>query len=191
MHIAEKYTSLARDAMASGDIIMAENYLQHAEHYNRIIMASQVQNGGDALGGFNGNGRFGPQDGYPRDFDQGGDEADGDEFGAPRGYQDQPRLYNQHQQPQPYIAQPQFPNGASANPQPAPQQALNGMSEQPAVQDAGFGEADRAPRRRRRRPIGEGQSQGRSFNGRSSNGNGMGHADLVNQINGFNDDTTE
>jgi hypothetical protein len=40
-HIAEKYMSLARDASASGDSVMAENYLQHAEHYNRIIMAAQ------------------------------------------------------------------------------------------------------------------------------------------------------
>jgi len=44
-HIAEKYTSLARDALASGDIIAAESYFQHAEHYNRIIMAAQSQFG--------------------------------------------------------------------------------------------------------------------------------------------------
>ena len=42
-HIAEKYMSLARDALASGDMIAAESYLQHAEHYNRIIMAAQAQ----------------------------------------------------------------------------------------------------------------------------------------------------
>jgi hypothetical protein len=42
-HIAEKYMSLARDAASSGDQVMAENYLQHAEHYNRIIMAAQAQ----------------------------------------------------------------------------------------------------------------------------------------------------
>jgi len=42
-HIAEKYMSLARDALASGDMITAESYLQHAEHYNRIIMAAQSQ----------------------------------------------------------------------------------------------------------------------------------------------------
>src|SRR5690606_22567216 len=43
-HIAEKYSALARDAQASGDRVMAENYLQHAEHYNRIIMAAMAQN---------------------------------------------------------------------------------------------------------------------------------------------------
>lgn len=40
-HIAEKYMSLARDALSSGDSVGAESYLQHAEHYNRIIMAAQ------------------------------------------------------------------------------------------------------------------------------------------------------
>jgi hypothetical protein len=42
-HIAEKYISLARDAQASGDPVLAENYLQHAEHYSRIIMAYREQ----------------------------------------------------------------------------------------------------------------------------------------------------
>jgi hypothetical protein len=41
--IAEKYSALARDAMSAGDRVMAENYLQHAEHYNRIIAAAQAQ----------------------------------------------------------------------------------------------------------------------------------------------------
>lgn len=45
-HIAEKYVSLARDALSVGDIVQAENYLQHAEHYNRIIMAAQTQYAG-------------------------------------------------------------------------------------------------------------------------------------------------
>jgi len=43
-HIAEKYTQLARDAQSAGDSVMAENYLQHAEHYYRIVMAAQPQN---------------------------------------------------------------------------------------------------------------------------------------------------
>src|ERR1051325_2372753 len=42
-HIAEKYSALARDAQSSGDRVMAENYLQHAEHYNRIIASAQAQ----------------------------------------------------------------------------------------------------------------------------------------------------
>ena len=42
-HIAEKYTQLSRDAASVGDNVMAENYLQHAEHYLRIILAAQAQ----------------------------------------------------------------------------------------------------------------------------------------------------
>lgn len=40
-HVADKYQQLARDAQASGDRVMGENYLQHAEHYLRIIAAAQ------------------------------------------------------------------------------------------------------------------------------------------------------
>ncbi len=43
--VHEKYLALARDAAASGDRIMAENYLQHAEHYFRII---NTDNDGDS-----------------------------------------------------------------------------------------------------------------------------------------------
>ena len=42
-HIAEKYGQLARDAQSSGDRVAAENYFQHAEHYNRIVAAAQAQ----------------------------------------------------------------------------------------------------------------------------------------------------
>lgn len=41
-HIYEKYQTLARDASASGDRVAAENYLQHAEHYFRIISANNA-----------------------------------------------------------------------------------------------------------------------------------------------------
>jgi len=42
-HIYEKYLQLARDANTQGDRVMAENYLQHAEHYFRILSAAQAQ----------------------------------------------------------------------------------------------------------------------------------------------------
>lgn len=35
--VAEKYMVLAKDAASAGDRILAESYLQHAEHYQRII----------------------------------------------------------------------------------------------------------------------------------------------------------
>ncbi len=42
-HVYEKYLQLARDANSSGDRVTAENYLQHAEHYFRIMAAQQAQ----------------------------------------------------------------------------------------------------------------------------------------------------
>src|SRR5579875_1768836 len=40
-HVFEKYQQLARDATSSGDRVLAENYLQHAEHYFRLLRAIQ------------------------------------------------------------------------------------------------------------------------------------------------------
>ena len=37
--VLEKYLALARDASSAGDRIAAENFLQHAEHYYRLINA--------------------------------------------------------------------------------------------------------------------------------------------------------
>jgi len=39
--IIEKYTVLARDAQLSGDRINAENFAQHAEHYQRLLGEAQ------------------------------------------------------------------------------------------------------------------------------------------------------
>ena len=74
-HIAEKYMSLARDALASGDLVTAESYLQHAEHYNRIIMAAQAQFG-TQQGGHQGEGPNGGAFRQPR-WNEGPDD-DGD-----------------------------------------------------------------------------------------------------------------
>ncbi len=48
--IYEKYQQLARDAASSGDRIASENYLQHAEHYFRVMNANNPrpeQRGGE------------------------------------------------------------------------------------------------------------------------------------------------
>ncbi len=42
-HIADKYINLARDAQSSGDTVLAEAYLQHAEHFYRIVAVAQQQ----------------------------------------------------------------------------------------------------------------------------------------------------
>ena len=40
--IIEKYQSLARDKSTSGDRVLAESFLQHAEHYMRILTSAQA-----------------------------------------------------------------------------------------------------------------------------------------------------
>ena len=39
--IIDKYQALARDAQLSGDRVGAENFLQHAEHYSRVLITAQ------------------------------------------------------------------------------------------------------------------------------------------------------
>ncbi len=45
--VAEKYVTLAKDAASSDDRTLSESYLQHAEHYQRIInsLKEDVQGG--------------------------------------------------------------------------------------------------------------------------------------------------
>ena len=35
--LLEKYSNLAKEALSSGDKILSENYLQHADHFTRIL----------------------------------------------------------------------------------------------------------------------------------------------------------
>jgi hypothetical protein len=93
-HIAEKYLALARDAQSSGDPVLAENYLQHAEHYIRIIMAyrEQFNQPGDALNG-NGQRLRGP-----------GEAAEGEEFGDEDGDEGVDEAFQQPQHQ--FIPQP-------------------------------------------------------------------------------------
>ena len=41
--LIEKYSSLAREALSSGDKILSENYFQHAEHFVRIRKERDAQ----------------------------------------------------------------------------------------------------------------------------------------------------
>jgi hypothetical protein len=41
--IIEKYQNLARDAQTSGERVLSESFLQHAEHYARLLNAAQEQ----------------------------------------------------------------------------------------------------------------------------------------------------
>ena len=74
-HIFDRYCQLARDATAIGDRIAAENFLQHAEHYYRIMMAS---NGGSPA-------TNGQPPGFSPQPNVGNDEGDGDGEGESEG----------------------------------------------------------------------------------------------------------
>ena len=40
---AQKYQQLAKDALTSGDPVLHENYLQHAEHFNRRLSELNIK----------------------------------------------------------------------------------------------------------------------------------------------------
>ena len=65
--VVEKYQALARDASASGDRVLMENYLQHAEHYYRIILAQNQNNPVKAQRLDQGNALIGDADDYEDD----------------------------------------------------------------------------------------------------------------------------
>jgi hypothetical protein len=107
--VAEKYLQLARDAHTGGNPVAAENYLQHAEHYFRLIATAQAvqltaQNGDVRAAGYSG----------PEDMEN-DDESDGlpDRF-ASSGQQERqalagqtnvvaPVARQQYGQPQPWV----------------------------------------------------------------------------------------
>jgi hypothetical protein len=150
-HIAEKYLQLARDAQSSGDPVLAENYLQHAEHYFRIVAAAQPQN------------QFRPdQPGQMQEMDEDDDFPPmNDRFASP-----DPMRYQQPQ-PQPNEQQPGFNGEADegGESQGSQQQAPQQQGEPAMAGEAGEfngqqGEGDghrRRDRNRRRRGRGNGE----------------------------------
>ncbi len=66
-HVYEKYQALARDATLGGDRVLAENHLQHAEHYFRTLRAIQPNRAASEIVS-----RDGLTSGYDIDFE---DEA--------------------------------------------------------------------------------------------------------------------
>ena len=167
-HIAEKYMQLARDAQSSGDSVMAENYLQHAEHYFRIVSAAQPNASREDGDDFDDdmpeiNSRFSsPQ---PASQNQ---QNDGDEGGDQPYQQQQPQNNNQdRKERQPRPDRPSAEERARAQ-QLAREQAAAAAAAaaaEPAadsapVEAAAEGEGDGEPRKvrerrpRRRRPAG-------------------------------------
>jgi hypothetical protein len=179
-HVAEKYLSLARDAQAAGDIISAENYLQHAEHYARIVMAAQAQmqqqpqyrdaadeydddrpmNGRRDRFDFNGDNRFGDEEGDDR-FEP-GMTAERGEFRPRRPhYGDRDRQGGPYQ-PAPFREQPE---AATEEPTGAIEEERAAVTEDEANPVHAERGGDAAGRPRRRRPP-----RGRAGNGTEENG---------------------
>ncbi len=90
-HVAEKYMQLARDAQSVGDHVLAENYLQHAEHYNRIILAYREQQGQQS-GDMNGRPHHMPRN-EQTDGDDGSDDVGG---GGDDRMASDPQMYVRH-----------------------------------------------------------------------------------------------
>ena len=147
-HVAEKYLQLARDAQSSGDPVMAESYLQHAEHYFRIIAAAhQAQQQAQA--------------GYVRPAGEAEtEEEDDDDGGMPDRFASPFEKQQQNApNPQPYQGQPQpFAGGP-----------------QPFVQNGGFngqqGGGQPQGERQERGPRPDRPYQDRNQQGRHNNPN--------------------
>jgi len=149
--IAEKYATLARDAQSSGDRVMAENYLQHAEHYNRIIAAAQAQMPIQQIQRDN-------RDDMDDDLD---DERD--DFDQTNGDQQQPvqQQMNNGSGPQPIIEG--TPAEVALNQDPVGENPRRANGNHPNGGDAEDGQR----RRRSRRGRGRGD-----FSGEGADGNG-------------------
>ncbi len=87
VQIFEKYQQLARDATSMGERVVAENLLQHAEHYYRLMGVNGAAEGGDRRGSLHGNGQApdGQQDSEraPQPERPTNGQADGAEMDAP------------------------------------------------------------------------------------------------------------
>jgi len=108
-HVAEKYMQLARDAQSSGDPVSGENYLQHAEHYFRLIAAAQQQ-----LQQQNPNMQQQPYQ-RPDEMRAEGDEDEGDDSGEEQPYAGGTPVQQQQNAPR---QQPQPQNTPQPNIQP-------------------------------------------------------------------------
>lgn len=158
LHIGEKYLQLARDAQSSGDPVMAESYLQHAEHYFRLIASAQQAQQQNAIG-------YMRQPGDVMVDDDDDDEVGGipDRFASP-----QERFV--------VAPQPSFvpPAALASAPQPNVDRGFFPTSDRP-----GYDRQERMPRQDRpfqdkpyqERPYGERQFHGRDPESRGPRGN--------------------
>jgi hypothetical protein len=129
-HVAEKYVQLARDAHSSGDGVLAESYLQHAEHYYRLIAAAHAQQ----------QAHFNPPQpgqGAAADVENVDDEDEFEVSGADRFTYRSPQSFSQPQGGQPngggYAGQPYAQSGLYPSDQPQPEAAFVEGQPQPPM----------------------------------------------------------
>lgn len=136
-HIAERYVTLARDAQSAGDTIAYEGYMQHAEHYLRLIAANN-----EILKANNPNFRPAPLPGsIHEEFEE--DEAQEEDESTNEGeqpdiqgepFQPRPQHQNQHRR--------RFDNSSEAQPAQRQQESDKQQGERPQGEQ-------REPRRER------------------------------------------
>src|SRR5690606_2046183 len=176
-HVAEKYLQLARDAQSSGDSVMAENYLQHAEHYFRIVSSAQQAQSGQRPEGQDDadydddmpemNSRFSSPQPQPQQqyvAGEGEEQGEGEQprqQGEQRQRQDgqdgerQPRRDRQRSRDRfrPEGETQQVPAAPAEQAEPVAAEAAQANAEQP-VEAEGEARKPRERRPRRRRPAG-------------------------------------
>lgn len=139
--IYDKYLALARDAQSSGDRVKAENYLQHAEHYFRVLRSVQ---GSAPVSQFDQN-----QDG-DLDGDQPalGDQRDRHQQQSYGGDDQGDNDVGQNDQPE----VPAYGDDRSQEPRQDQRPQNNNNGQQNFAQNGGQNGGDQESRRRRRRP---------------------------------------
>jgi hypothetical protein len=176
--LVEKYVSLARDARVGRDRVLVENFLQHAEHYQRIMNEIMIAQGiepeaidDDEQGGYdeqqpdgnvnpgyeaaNGNGNGG---GNPQTNGGQGGYNGGQRNGGQQGYTQQRQGNGGQQQPAPQQAQPQpVIAGAEDQPEISPDVAVDVPPV--SLTPPSMPSAPRAIRGRRRRPQAAAEEQ--------------------------------
>jgi Domain of unknown function (DUF4167) len=174
-HVAEKYMALARDATSSGDPVLAENYFQHAEHYNRIIMTFREQQMGQGSDSPNGSAPR-PRPAAYGDASASGDDAadeDGENTGSDALPQGGNHVRGQEPQPRSFDG-PRYddrPQRSAHEQRPRQSRDRNGGGEGRGyssdrgerAQSAAEGETDAAPQRARRAERGVPQHEQPEF----------------------------
>ncbi len=131
--LLEKYKSLARDATSGGDRILAEYYMQHADHYYRVLAEFRSRYE-DAR----------PRDRDERDHDDMGYDDETPEVSVPQGYS-KPVMQQQN------LSLESAPEAAEAA-APAAAPSAEPVQEAPSAETDEAPAEEEKPRRRRGRP---------------------------------------